>query len=491
MVWAFGLRGRRKRRAAARGFCDGRQEIIHGPRCSGRAGARAASRLSSLALTKVNARFALQREHALHHALQTHASSHTETMKHSKPSEDLSRRFFLAGLALAGQGSAAAAGQPLAARLPASMHEPGGADFAYGTPSVHEKEVLRSHHAPAGFAIWRTPLQLQRGVITASGLHFAVHHSGLANIDPRTHVLKIHGRVRRPLRFQLEDLMRYPMVSRVHFLECAGNSAANALSPLARDETLGELSGEVSCAEWTGVPLAVLLEEARLEPDALWVVAEGADAASHARSLPLAPLLQDAMVALYQNGERLRPSQGYPMRLLMPGWEGNTSIKWLHRLQVAQGPAWTKDESGMYTQVLADGRVEHFALTMPVKSVITHPSGQQRLPQQQGYFQIEGLAWSGHGRIARVEVSVDGGEHWRDADLQMPVLDRAFTRFTMPWRWEGRAAVLMSRATDELGTVQPLRAQWKKRYASYSFNHYNAVQAWSIGADGGVRNSYA
>lgn len=401
------------------------------------------------------------------------------------------RRRALLGVAALGAQRWALASEPLAARLPEAMHEPGGSDVPYGQPSAQEAGVVRHVHMPAGFPIWRTPLQDQRGIITPSGLHFAVHHSGIPGIDAHAHQLKIHGLVQRPLRFDVASLMRYPMVSRVHFLECAGNSAANALSPFARDESLGNLSGEISCSEWTGVPLALLLQEAGLLPGARWVVAEGADAASHARSLPLQPLLQDAMVVLYQNGERLRPSQGYPMRLLVPGWEGNANIKWLHRLQVTEGPAWTKDESGMYTQVLADGRVEHFALVMPVKSVITRPSGQQVLPQERGHFEIEGLAWSGHGRIAKVEVSTDGAAHWHQARLQTPVLDRAFTRFTLPWRWEGNPAVLMSRAMDESGRVQPSRAQWKKHYASYSMNHYNAVQAWRIDADGRVRNTYA
>src|SRR5690606_4898174 len=185
---------------------------------------------------------------------------------------------------------------------------------------------------------------------------------------------------KKPLRFDLERLLRYPMVSRIHFLECAGNSAANALSPFALNQSLGALAGEVSCSEWTGVPLAYLLNEAGVLDTARWVVAEGAEAASHARRLPLSALRKDAMVALYQNGERLRPSQGYPMRLFMPGWEGNVNVKWLHRLEVTDAPAYSKDESGLYTQVLADGRIERFAFPMDVKSVITHPSGLQTLP---------------------------------------------------------------------------------------------------------------
>jgi sulfane dehydrogenase subunit SoxC len=407
----------------------------------------------------------------------------------------VARRTFLGALA-AGGGIAAAqqmpnAQEPLAARLPRAMSLPGGADLAYGQPSPHESAVQRSVSHVSGFAGWRTPLQHQRGIITPSGLHFAVHHNGMPDIDPDRHELRLHGLVDKPLRFDVARLMRYPMVSRVHFLECAGNSAANALSPTALDQTLGEIAGEVSCSEWTGVPLAHLLHEAGLKDSAQWVVAEGADGGSHSRSLPLKALLEHGMVALFQNGERLRPSQGYPMRLFMPGWEGNVNIKWLHRLEVTDAPVYTKDESGMYTQVLADGRIERFAFHMDVKSVITHPSGRQTMPEPHGFYEIGGLAWSGYGRIARVDLSVDGGRTWAAAQLHGPVLDRAFTRFSLPWKWTGRRADLMSRATDEHGRMQPLRSEWKRRYAMHSFNHYNAVQAWRVQADGRVENVYA
>lgn len=403
------------------------------------------------------------------------------------------RRAFLGGAVAWGAGALAApawAGEPLAARMPVSMKTPGGTDLSYGQPSAQEVSVVRREHQEAGFSVWRSPLQHQRGIITASGLHFAVHHSGIPEIKVDRHALMIHGLVKKPLQFDLERLQRYPMVSRIHFLECAGNSAANALSPFALDQTLGEIAGEVSCSEWTGVPLSYLLHEVGLQDTARWVVAEGADAGSHTRSLPLKALLQDAMVALYQNGERLRPSQGYPMRLFMPGWEGNVNVKWLHRLEVTDAPAYSKDESGLYTQVLADGRIERFAFHMEVKSVITQPSGLQAMPEPQGFFELAGLAWAGHGRIARVDVSVDGGATWAPAQLHGPVLDRAFTRFTFPWRWAGRKAVLMSRAIDEHGRVQPLRSEWKRRYALHSFNHYNAVQSWRVHADGRVENCY-
>ena len=411
----------------------------------------------------------------------------------------LERRSFLRsglGLSVAGMANVVGAttADPIGARMPDSMKTPGGADLAYGQPSPREREVQRRPHPTvvqtAGFAVWRTPLQHQRGIITASGLHFSVHHNGLPDIAPERHELMIHGLVKRPLRFDLERLLRYPMVSKIHFLECAGNSAANALSMTALNQTLGDLSGEVSCSEWTGVALSYLLNEAGLQDHAKWVVVEGADGGSHSRSLPLSALLKDGFVALYQNGERLRPSQGYPMRLFMPGWEGNVNVKWLHRLEVTDAPAYTKDESGLYTQVLSSGQIERFAFHMDVKSVITHPSGLQSLPQAKGFYEISGLAWSGYGRVAKVEVSADGGATWAAAHLHGPVLDRAFTRFTISWQWDGKKTTLMSRATDEHGRTQPRRSDWKRKYAMQSFNHYNAVQAWRVGADGRVENTY-
>ncbi len=408
------------------------------------------------------------------------------------------RRAFVGGALLWGVGAAAgaapevavAARASLASRMPDSMLALGGADLPYGQPAAEEQKVVRHEHLEAGFSAWRSPLEHQRGIITPSGLHFAVHHSGVPNIDVDRHSLMIHGLVKKPLRFDLERLQRYPMVSRIHFLECAGNSAANALSPFAVDQSLGAIAGEVSCSEWTGVPLSYLLNEAGVKDIGRWVVAEGADGGSHTRSLPLSALLKDAMVALYQNGERLRPSQGYPMRLFMPGWEGNVNVKWLHRLEVTDTPAYSKDESGLYTQVLADGRIERFAFHMDVKSVITQPSGLQILADPKGYFEISGLAWSRHGCIARVDVSMDGGVSWSVAQLQGPVLDRAFTQFTLPWQWDGRKSILLSRATNEHGRVQPLRSEWKRRYAMHSFNHYNAVQSWRVSPDGRVENVY-
>ncbi|MBA4264449.1 MAG: sulfite dehydrogenase [Comamonadaceae bacterium] len=402
------------------------------------------------------------------------------------------RRFIARGLPVLGGVTLAAQASDTVQLAPEWTREPGGADVPYGERSGFEAGVVRQLSADSpGFAIWRTPLDRLRGHITPNSLHFAVHHNGIPDIAPQRHQLVLHGLVERPLRFDLERLERYPMHSRIHFLECSGNTAANALSPFAKDLSVQELSGEVSSAEWTGVPLSVLLREAGVKPKARWAIIEGADGGTHQRSLPMHKLMDDAIVALYQNGERLRPSQGYPMRLFVPGWEGNVNVKWLHRIELSDVPAHTKDEAGMYTEVLADGRIRRFSFTMEVKSLITHPSGRQHLPQLHGFHEISGLAWSGDGRIARVEISTDGGRQWHDARLEGPVLSMAFTRFSLPWRWDGRAAILMSRAHDEHGRVQPTRAAWKKRFAAHTFNHYNAIQAWRIHNDGRVENVYA
>lgn len=373
------------------------------------------------------------------------------------------------------------------------MYTAGKKDTPYGMPSLFEDHVKRSLSDPfpgSPFSISQTPIQYQRGSITPNGLHFGVHHNGIADIDPARHELIIHGLVEKPLRFSIESLLRYPMVSRVHFLECGANTAANAIvpneaAPLSCQDLYGQLSG----AEWTGVPLKLLLEETGLRHGAKWVIAEGADSGNHARSIPLSKILDDAIVALYQNGERLRPAQGYPIRLFLPGWEGNTSVKWLHRLEVVDAPIFTKDESGLYTEPLREGGIEYFSFQMDVKSVITQPSAGQILSGK-GFCEISGLAWSGFGKVHKVEVSVDGGRRWTEAKLQGPVQSKSLTRFSLPWEWSGKETTLLSRATDEFGRTQPTRNEWKKRYADFSIGHYNAVQAWRIASSGEVHNDY-
>jgi sulfane dehydrogenase subunit SoxC len=308
-------------------------------------------------------------------------------------------------------------------------------------------------------------------------------------IDPAQHRLLIHGAVRRPLTFTVENLLRYPTVTRIQFLECAGNSGGN-LGPQAPQAPCGVIHGLMSCSEWTGVPLALLMDEAQVERGAGWVLAEGADAAAMSRSVPLAKIMDDALIALYQNGERLRPENGYPLRLFLPGWEGNMSVKWLRRLKVVNEAMMTRDETSHYTDVLLNGKAKMFTYPMHVKSVITSPSTGLAL-HGPGVYEITGLAWSGLGKIARVEVSADGGRSWADAALSDPGLAKSFTRFRMAWRWSGGPSVLMSRAIDDTGAVQPTRASLVSEQGERNNYHNNGIQAWSVSANGEVSNVYA
>src|SRR5437868_7781394 len=319
----------------------------------------------------------------------------------------------------------------------------------YGTPSPYEKGVVKNISKTLTqyiSASGRTPLQELDGIITPNGLFYERHHGGVPTIDPAQHRLMLHGLVERPLIFTMDDLRRFPSESRIHFLECSGNPGYSR--PYGK--TASDLVGLVSCAEWTGVSVKLVLQEAGLKPEAKWVVAEGADAAALTRSIPIEKCLEDAMLVYSQNGERLRPQQGYPLRLFLPGFEGNMSVKWLRRLHVTAEPAYSREETSKYTDLMPDGTAREFTFYMEAKSIITRPSGGQRLTSQ-GFHEISGIAWSGRGKIGKVEVSVDDGRTWQDAQLQEPILTRALTRFRLPWQWDGQAAVIQSRATDETG----------------------------------------
>ena len=403
----------------------------------------------------------------------------------------LGRRFFLQA-GVAGGAGLLTAGAGGVERDP-WMRTPGAGMSDAGAPSIHEEHVrrlgVRSQPGTTGAGVSRTPHELLDGIITPSRLHFERHHSGIPDIDPERHRLLIHGLVERPLAFDLDALSRYPTVSRIQFLECSGNSGA-MLAPSPPQLSCGELHGLVSASEWGGVPLAALLEEAGLKPEARWIVADGADAAVMVRSVPLEKALDDAIVATQQNGERLRPSNGYPMRLFLPGWEGNMSVKWLRTIKVTAGPAMTKDETSKYSDLQDDGRALLFTFPMGVKSMITSPS-PGLLMREPGLYQVKGLAWSGAGRIRRVEVSADGGRTWADAALDAHVLPKSLTRFRAAWRWNGGTTVIMSRATDETGDVQPTRDTVLQGRANNAFYHYNGIQAWQIGEDGKISNVYA
>jgi sulfane dehydrogenase subunit SoxC len=335
-------------------------------------------------------------------------------------------------------------------------------------------------------------LQNSYGIITPSGLHYERCHNGIPNIDPARHSLIIHGMVDRPVKYSLADLKRFPTMSRTYFLECSGNSSGEFMKASA--PTAQRAHGLVSTSEWTGVSLSLLLKQTGLQPGAAWVLAEGADGAVMTRSVPIDKCLSDALIVFAQNGEAMRPEQGYPMRLFLPGWEGNISIKWLRRLEVSDKPFFTRQETSKYTDlVTTTGKAWIFAFAMEAKSVITFPSGDMRLPGA-GFYEVTGLAWSGRGKIARVEVSTDGGKNWSLASLQDPVLAISQTRFRFPWIWDGSAAVLQSRATDETGYTQPTHQQLITERGPIDsgavFYHMNAVQSWGIAADGSVKNVY-
>src|SRR5882757_3143621 len=412
-----------------------------------------------------------------------------------------SRRRFLrdtgmiGGAAVAGALGASEAGATDADNLPpnapAWMKTPGDpmGSQPYGTPSPFEKNVVKN--IPKNLkqylsASARTPLQDLDGIITPNGLFYERHHGGVPSIDPAQHRLMLHGLVDRPLIFTMDDLRRFPSQSRIHFLECSGNPAYT--KPFGK--TASDLVGLLSCAEWTGVSLKLVLQEAGLQPEAKWLVAEGADAAALTRSIPIEKCLDDAMLVYSQNGERLRPQQGYPLRLLLPGFEGNMNIKWLRRLHVTAEPTYSREETSKYTDLMPDGSAREFTFYMEAKSIITRPSGGQRLTTP-GFHEITGIAWSGHGRIKRVEISVDDGKSWKVAELQEPILTRALTRFRIPWRWDGKPALIQSRAIHETDYVQPTLAELLAVRGANHFYHNNAIWPWRIDGNGEVSNGQA
>jgi sulfane dehydrogenase subunit SoxC len=368
----------------------------------------------------------------------------------------------------------------------------GGSRRPYGERSSFEAAVrsFKADSPTPGTGSSRTPLQDSLGIITPSALHFERHHSGVPTIDPTKHELMIHGFVERPLVLTMADLRRFPSVSRIHFIECGGNSGREHQGRPGEDPQKSH--GLVSCTEWTGVLLSTLLREVGATASARWVIAEGADAARHARSIPIEKANDDVIIAYGQNGEALRPEQGYPLRLLVPGWEGNVSIKWLHRLHVVDRPYMMRDEAASYTDLMPDGKARQFTFVMEAKSVITRPSGGQSLAGA-GFYEISGLAWSGRGKITQVEVSTDGGTSWNVAAVTGPVLSKAFTRFTLPWQWDGRPTSLRSRCVDETGYVQPTREELiavrGMTAGPDGYNHYNGVKIWTVGADGAVRHA--
>ena len=356
----------------------------------------------------------------------------------------------------------------------------------YGERSPYEKAVRwrRDSKTPETGSSF-TPLQDSVGTLTPSSLHYERHHAGIPLIDPEKHRLIIHGMVERPLSLTVAEIRRLPSVTRTLVLECGGNSGSEWAAKTGPD--VQRSYGLVSCSEWTGVPLSLLLAEVGVRPGATWVIAEGTDACRMERSIPIAKAMQDILVAWGQNGEALRPAQGYPLRLIIPGWEGNTNVKWLHSLKATDQAYMARDETAKYTDLMPDGKARLFTYQMEAKSVITFPSGGQTLPGP-GLFELTGLAWSGRGKIERVEITTDGGKNWVKANLQEPRLPIAFTRFRLPWRFAGREAVIASRATDESGYVQPTREALIAVRGVNSGYHFNGIKLWRVQADGTVSN---
>ncbi|WP_394569567.1 sulfite dehydrogenase [Bradyrhizobium sp. 31Argb] len=420
-------------------------------------------------------------------------SEQTTANRERRPSR---RHFLQTGAAVAGGGVLGATpGMADTSNLPPSIPEwmkaPGApmGDQPYGTPSVYEKGVVKniSKTLPQYIsASGRTPLQELDGNVTPNGLFYERHHGGVPTIDPAQHRLMLHGLVDRPLIFTMDDIRRFPSQSRIHFIECSGNPVYT--KPYGK--TASDLVGLVSCAEWTGVMLKDVLNEAGLQKEAKWLVAEGADAAAMTRSIPIEKCLDDAMLVYSQNGERLRPQQGYPLRLLLPGFEGNMNIKWLRRLKAVAEPAYSREETSKYTDLMPDGTAREFTFYMEAKSIILRPSGGRKL-NGPGFHEISGIAWSGHGKIKRVEVSVDDGKSWQAAQLQEPVLTRALTRFRVPWQWDGNPAVIQCRAIDETDYVQPTLAELLAVRGVNHFYHNNAIWPWRIAANGEVSNALA
>jgi sulfane dehydrogenase subunit SoxC len=361
---------------------------------------------------------------------------------------------------------------------------------AYGKPAKQEAHIIRkdvpwltpSPHSSVSF----TPLHELDGIITPNGLCFERHHAGIAEVEPADYRLIVHGLVDKPLIFTLADIKRMPRVSRAYFCECAANTGMEWRG--AQLNGVQFTHGMVHCVMYTGVPLKVLLNEAGLRANAKWLLLEGADAAALTRSLPLQKALDDALVAYRMNGEMLYPENGYPVRMVLPGWEGSMWVKWLRRIEVGDLPWHTREETSRYTDLLESGKARRFTYVMDAKSVITNPSPQAPINHKSGFTVLSGIAWSGRGNIARVDISLDGGRNWRTAKIDGPVWDHALVRFYYEFDWDGSELLLQSRAIDGTGYVQPTKAELRKLRGVNSVYHNNGIQTWLVHKNGEVDN---
>ena len=434
-------------------------------------------------------------------ALAARAEEECECKEGMFPS--IGRRGFLAAAGAAGAAALVTRGANAAAP-PGAMDYPvqkdptseqgrlTSADGGYGSRSQFESEVRWRFPTATKESSWTmVPLDKSQGIITPSGLHFERHHGGIPNIDPAKHTLIVHGMVNQARKYTMADLMRFPSISRQHFIECSGNGLTEWKKPYLK--TVQGTHGLTSTSEWTGVPLSTILREVGVKDGAGWILAEGGDAAVMTRSVPLDKCWSDAMLAYAQNGEALRPEQGHPLRLLLPGYEGNTHIKWLRRIEVSDKPFMSREETSKYTDLLDSGKARQFSFTMEAKSVITYPSGEMKLPGA-GFYELTGLAWSGRGKVRRVDISTDGGASWGLAQLQTPIQSICHTRFRFPWHWDGKPAILQSRCQDETGYTQPtikqlVAVRGLDGHAKFgSIYHLNGIQSWGVDSDGSVKN---
>lgn len=402
----------------------------------------------------------------------------------------ISRRALLTGGAAAIGGAVLHTAADALSQVPGAMGPPDAPDptriqGAPASPRGSRSPSFEAGRLPvARGQVSFTPLQDLDGIITPSDLHFERHHAGIPAIDPERYRLVIHGMVEQPTSFSLDDLKRFPRRSHLGFIECSGNGGSGFNSP--NTEVPPQIvDGLFSNSEWVGVPLSTLLAEVGADPDGSWILAEGSDAAVMTRSIPREKAMDDALVAYAQNGEPIRPAQGFPVRLVLPGWEGNTQVKWLRRLEVGDRPWMGREETAHYTDPVRGGNARMFTMTMDAKSIITFPAFPAVLPEE-GWWEITGLAWSGRGVIDRVEVSTDGGSTWEEARLDDPVLPRCGTRFRHAWRWDGNETVLQSRAVDETGYVQPTHEEYLAERGPGTRYHYNHIRGWRVTPEGNV-----
>ncbi|MCT4682463.1 MAG: sulfite dehydrogenase [Roseicyclus sp.] len=411
-----------------------------------------------------------------------------------------SRRQFLAGAAVATGAAAtgklvhaqAAGPDPAITEMqPWQQYLGAGVDAApYGVPSPFESHVVRRNvewlTADTVSSVNFTPLHELEGIITPNGLCFERHHSGVAEVDPGQHRLMINGLVGTPLVFTMEDLMRFPRENRTYFLECAANSGMEWRG--AQLNGCQFTHGMIHNVVYTGIPLRLLLEEAGVKTNGTWILPEGADASGMTRSIPMEKALDDCMVATHMNGERLRPEQGYPIRLVVPGWEGNMWVKWLRRIEVGDQPWHHREETSKYTDLLEHGEARRFTWEMDAKSVITNPSPQAPITHGPGPTVLTGVAWSGRGTIPRVDVTLDGGINWHRARMSGPSFDKSMHRFYFEFDWDGRPLLLQSRAHDSTGYVQPTKDQLREVRGENSIYHNNGIQTWAINERGEAEN---